>query len=413
MTSTTLGPYTLISRIAKGGMATVYLAQHQQTHEQVALKVLSLEASEDAEFVARFRREGQVVATLNHLNIVPVYDAGCDQGQFYIAMAYLPYGTLKDRLTKYEVTDEHMPIEEALDIGRQIAWALDHAHKKGLIHRDVKPSNILLALGGRYVLSDFGVAYVRDSTRLTRTDKYVVGTPAYMSPEQAEQRPFDHRIDVYALGIVLYEMLTGRTPYVSEFEMMILYGHVHGEPPSVRRLRPDLTPSVIQVVERTMAKSPDARFQSAGEMALAIEALIQPGSTASVDRPNHRRPIVIASVMGILALVFFIGIVVIAVGPAGAQPHQHESNLQLAEVRFVSQPDNLAIRSQASRKASIITHIAAQTAYTVIAKTPDQRWLLIALDTHVGWVYVGDGQVIGSLKAVPNVALPLQTDWEE
>lgn len=284
MAVTQLGPYVLVSRIAQGGMATVYLARHAQTKAHVALKVLSLQASADDEFAARFRREGDVAAALGHPNIVPVLESGCDQGQLYLAMAYLPYGTVKERLAKYAATGERMPIAEALEIGRQIAWALDHAHKRGLIHRDVKPSNILLGLGGQYLLSDFGVAFVSERTRLTRTDKFMVGTPAYMSPEQAEQHPFDHRVDIYALGIVLYEMLTGRAPYIGDLEMMILYGHVHGEAPPLRQWRPEVPASVVQVIERAMAKSPEARFHTAGELALAIEALAHPRPWVAMRR---------------------------------------------------------------------------------------------------------------------------------
>jgi len=302
MPVTQLGPYTLVSRIAQGGMATVYLARHVQTQAHVALKVLSLQASADDEFVARFRREGDVAATLGHPNIVPVLESGCDQDQLYLAMAYLPYGTVKDRLAKYAAIGERMPIAEVLEIGRQIAWALDHTHKRGLIHRDVKPSNILIGLGGQYLLSDFGVAFVSERTRLTRTDKLMVGTPAYMSPEQAEQRPFDHRVDVYALGIVLYELLTGRAPFIGDLEMMVLYGHVHSEAPALRQLRPEVTAAVAQIIARAMAKSPEARFHTAGDMALAIEALTHP-----IPRVDIRR-IVALLVTVIVAFILLVAV---------------------------------------------------------------------------------------------------------
>ncbi len=175
-----VGEYRLRQRIGSGGMATVYLASHPAFGERVALKVLSPRATGDDEAAARFRREGQVIASLDHPHIVKVYEAGCAagcaSGCCFIAMEYLPYGTLKERLARIHAGGESMPVAEAVEAARQVASALDYAHQRGLIHRDVKPSNILLGTGGRYVLSDFGAVFVPSVTRLTRDQTQAPGT---------------------------------------------------------------------------------------------------------------------------------------------------------------------------------------------------------------------------------------------
>ncbi|NJM41202.1 MAG: serine/threonine protein kinase [Anaerolineae bacterium] len=219
-----IGDYEILNRIAHGGMGTVFLATHKGLRRHVALKVLSPQVNQDQEFIARFRREAHVIASLDHPHIVRVHDAGCAENYYFIAMEYLNYGTLKDRVKKFKEAGTPMAVVEVLEITRQIATALDHAHKKGVIHRDVKPSNIMIASGGRHVLSDFGIVFVQSGTRLTRSHGQLIGTAEYMSPEQADQRPYDHRVDIYALGVVMYELLTGTVPYTGDTEMIICMG---------------------------------------------------------------------------------------------------------------------------------------------------------------------------------------------
>ena len=247
-TVSAIGPYLILNRIARGGMGTVYLARHAETQQIVALKLLSPQVGQNAEFLARFRREVNVMLGLRHPNIVEVYDAGVgagadssDDNAYYIAMAYLPYGNLKKEIARYAISGEPFPIDRTLEITRQIALALGYAHQRGLIHRDVKPSNILRAPGEHYVLTDFGIVLDLDATRLTRDPTASgIGTPEYMSPEQIEHRQTDARSDVYALGVVLYELIAGVAPFKADSPLVVLMKHVHEAPPPIAGYRADV-----------------------------------------------------------------------------------------------------------------------------------------------------------------------------
>ena len=269
----TIGQYRVISMIAQGGMATVYLAVHIGLNRKIALKVLLPVYAQNREFVERFQREAQAAAKLKHPNIIQIYDAGQIEGYYFIAMEYIEGGSLQDKVAELSRQRKRMDIDTALSITRQIATALDYAHRHGIIHRDVKPSNILLAEGGRAILTDLGIAKAVAGTALTKT-MMAVGTPQYMSPEQGKGEEIDHRADIYSLGVVLYEMLAGRTPFQADTPWAVIHQHVYETPPPLERFNPAIAPSIREIVNKAIAKDPLRRYRTAREMAVALDAVI-------------------------------------------------------------------------------------------------------------------------------------------
>lgn len=258
----TLGQYEIVEEIGRGGMATVYKARQRSMNRIVAIKVLPRQMLHDPGFYDRFEREVDVISHLEHPHILPIYDYGQDDGLPYIAMRYLGGGSLEQRIRRGQVRIED--IEKPL---RQVAQALDYAHQQGIIHRDLKPGNIMLDENGNAYLTDFGIARVLGSDL---TGSMIIGTPAYMSPEQANGLPVDGRSDIYSMGIVLFEWMTGRGPYQAETPMAVLLKQIQEPMPSLRRIRPDIPQMVDDVVQKATAKQPEHRFSSAGELAQAF-----------------------------------------------------------------------------------------------------------------------------------------------
>jgi serine/threonine protein kinase len=226
--------YTLVELLGDGGMAEVYLAHDNSLDRRVALKVLRERYADDEEFVERFRREALNAAALNHPGIVQVYDRGrTEDGAFYMAMEYVPGGTLKERMKAEGSLDPH----EAADLASQVAEALAVAHERGIVHRDVKPQNVLLAASGEAKVSDFGIARAASSETMTQTNA-VLGTLAYMSPEQVRGERVGPASDLYSLGVLLYEMLTGELPYRGDDPIATAMKRLEGEPPTRARRTP-------------------------------------------------------------------------------------------------------------------------------------------------------------------------------
>jgi len=259
----TLGQYRLVERIGRGGMATVYKAYQPSLDRYVAVKVLPTYLAQDPDFATRFRREARAIAQLNHPHILPVHDFGQEGELSYIVMRYVEGGTLK------KILGQPLALDRVVDLIAQVGDALDYAHQQGIIHRDVKPANVLLDRGKWALLSDFGLAKMAAaSVQITRTG--VLGTPAYMSPEQAQGKPVDAQSDIYSLGIMLFEMLTGQVPFDADTPLAVLIKHLTAALPLPRQVNPDIPEPVERVILKAVAKDPEDRYQRMSEM---VEAL--------------------------------------------------------------------------------------------------------------------------------------------
>ncbi|MCS6841534.1 MAG: serine/threonine protein kinase [Roseiflexus sp.] len=267
MTPATIGRYRILGEIGRGGMAVVYRAYDPEADREVAIKVLLRELLHDPAFRARFHREVEAVAALEHPAIVPLYDSGEDAGQPFMVMRLMTGGSLADRLRRGP-----LPLAQAARIISHIAPALDAAHAAGLIHRDIKPDNVLFDHTDQPYLADFGIVSVmQTATILTRSG--VIGTPEYMAPELTRPGGLSPLVDVYALGAMLFEMLTGRPPYRADTLIGALIAHVTEPIPDVRLLQPALPASIQRVLEQALAKDPQERYQSAGALAADLAAI--------------------------------------------------------------------------------------------------------------------------------------------
>ena len=263
-----MGRYELEELVGEGGMSTVYRAHDTVLERRVAIKVLHEHYSRDPEYVERFRREARAIARLAHPNIVTVIDRGEWEGRQFIVFEHVAGENLKATL----VRDGPLPVDRALDLAAQIARALAFAHELGIVHRDVKPHNVLLDGTGTPKVTDFGIARALDSDDGLTATGTVLGTGQYLSPEQANGERGDERSDQYSLGVVAYELLTGQVPYGGDNLMAIAMRHVRDPVPSVRALRPDVPERVDSVVAKAMAKRPEDRFESMDALAAALEA---------------------------------------------------------------------------------------------------------------------------------------------
>ena len=254
--------YGLIERLGSGGMAEVYLAYDQLLNRDVALKVLRRRYANDEAFVERFRREAYSAAALSHPNIVPIFDRGeSDNGTYYIAMEYLPGGTLKDRIRRKGCLLPHV----AAAVVTQIAEALDAAHRHGVVHRDIKPDNILITESGDVKVTDFGIARAASSVKMTHSGIFL-GTVRYVSPEQAMGEPAGPRSDLYSLGVVLYETLIGEPPYDADSPLGIAMKHVNGSLRSPQEIDPSIPEEINAVTARLLATDPDDRYPNAASL---------------------------------------------------------------------------------------------------------------------------------------------------
>ncbi|HEY4397946.1 MAG TPA: Stk1 family PASTA domain-containing Ser/Thr kinase [Acidimicrobiia bacterium] len=332
--------YEIQRGIARGGMAEVYLARDQLLDRPVAVKVLFAEYARDPSFVERFRREAQSAAGLNHPHIVAIYDWGQERGTYFIVMEYVRGRSLRD------VVQVNGPFSarRTAEIGAEIAGALEFAHRNGVVHRDVKPGNVLLTADGDIKVTDFGIARAGTSEALTQTGA-VMGTATYFSPEQAQGHPVDGRSDVYSLGVVLYEMVTGAPPFVGESPVAVAYKHVREdpEPPSARA--PDVPPDLEHIILTAMAKDPDSRYQTAEELRTDLlrfvrgqsplggpmSGVVAGGTTAALaatqvapvpppdghDADEHRRKRRGALVAGILGVGLIAAVIIALLASAG------------------------------------------------------------------------------------------------
>jgi len=276
-----IGRYEVVEQLGKGGMAIVYLAHDPYIKRQVAVKVMPLQFTHDPQFRIRFQREAEVVAALEHAYIVPVYDFGEHEDQPFIVMRYLPGGTLADRLRTGP-----LPISEIAPLFQRIGSALDYAHKNGVIHRDIKPGNIIFNSEGEASLSDFGIAKLQEATAAFTGTGNLIGTPAYMSPEQAKgEKTVDGRSDIYSLGVVLFQALSGELPFKADTPMGVAIAHIQKSVPNLLDLRPELPSRFDGIIRKAMDKNPANRFQTAAALAEAIQdrGIVSESGTALED----------------------------------------------------------------------------------------------------------------------------------
>ncbi|NWF64296.1 MAG: serine/threonine protein kinase [Chloroflexi bacterium] len=259
-----IGRYKVEAELGRGGMATVYRAFDPRFDREVAIKVLPREMMHDPQFRSRFEREIKMIAQLEHPSIVPVYDVGEEDEQPYFVMRFMMGGSLSNMIEQGSI-----PLAETAQIIGKIAQGLAYAHRKGIIHRDLKPDNILFDENGEPFISDFGVAKLSESTS-NLTGSGVIGTPAYMSPEQAQGAPIDMRSDVYGLGVIVYQMLTGRQPYSADTPMGVVVKHITDPVPEILTVLPNLPPEVDRVIKTAMAKNRDERYSNTIELAKAL-----------------------------------------------------------------------------------------------------------------------------------------------
>jgi len=305
-----LGQYRIIEQIGKGGMATVYRASQPSLSRQVAIKVLPDFFADDASLLVRFRQEATAIGTLRHPNILTVFDSGESNGIPYIVTELIDGGTLASRLGK------PLPIDYCIEISKAIASALDYAHSRGMIHRDVKPSNILLTPDGTPILADFGLARMVGSNpvpgvRLTISGA-ALGTPEYMAPEQVINKDVSPAVDIYALSVILYEMLTGGIPYSADTQLAILMSRATDPLPMPRERNSHISEAVQEVLMKGLAKEPADRYSKASELVRTLEAASRTAPATSTVEPaltaptkvaeSRRKPIVLATVIAVVAV---------------------------------------------------------------------------------------------------------------
>ncbi|MDQ1521127.1 MAG: eukaryotic-like serine/threonine-protein kinase, partial [Actinomycetota bacterium] len=410
--------YEIQRELAQGGMAEVYLARDRLLDRPVALKALFPEYAREPSFVERFRREAQAAANLNHPNIVAIYDWGQETGTYFIVMEYVEGRSLRDVIR----SDGPIDGPQAAEIGAEIASALGFAHRTGVVHRDVKPGNVLITQSGIVKVTDFGIARAGASDGLTQTGS-VMGTATYFSPEQAQGLSVDGRSDVYSLGIVLYEMVTGVPPFAGDSPVAVAYKHVREAPVPPSRRNPEIADDLEQIILTAMAKDPDLRYQSADDLradllrfrrgrplsAAPVNALISDTSatvanprvgaaggttqigTLAPARTRGRRAIVTIATVLVLALI--VGAVVAVAQVAG-------QNSDKVSVPKVTGDDFATARTKLQQAGFSVTEQRVQN-----ATVPENH--IVSQDPAAGDLFKKGGTVRVKVSAgVGQVAVP-------
>ncbi len=308
--------YEILEPLGGGGMAIIYKGRDNYLNRIVTIKILRPEFTCDEDFVKRFHREAQAVASLSHPNIVSIYDVGKEEKVHYLVMEYVKGDNLKNLIRK----DGVLTPERAVEIARQVSEALQHAHENNIVHRDVKPQNILITREGRVKLTDFGIAREATTATLTQTDA-VVGSVHYLSPEQARGETAGPQSDIYSLGTVLYEMVTGVLPFQGDTPIGVALKHIREDPPRPSKLNPAVKRGLENIITRAMSKLPADRYKSAQLMATELEALSLPGKV-----PGDRKEIVAADK--------FATTVIPVVG-SGEEGLQHQEEINTGKYRYV------------------------------------------------------------------------------
>lgn len=280
------GRYKIEAMLGQGGMSAVYKASDPNLKRVVAIKLIHPHLSTDPSFVQRFESEASAVASLRHPNIVQVYDFNNDNGVYYMVLEFIAGETLQERMKRLSETSRQLAVEDVVKFTSQISDAMGYAHQRGMVHRDIKPANIMLDVQGQAILMDFGIVKILGGDAHTSTGA-VVGTARYMSPEIIRGEVADHRADIYSLGVTMYEMLSGRTPFVADSAMTLMMMHLNDPIPNVRGFRPDIPAEMVQILERCLAKDRNQRYQSAAELSADLRrVLTHAGQPTSVSVPD-------------------------------------------------------------------------------------------------------------------------------
>ena len=355
------GGYVIESLLARGGMGAVYLATHVRLGRKAALKLIAPEFADDRAFRSRFLRESELAAALDHPNVIPIYDAGETDGVLYLAMRYVRGSSLQAVLRERG----SLPLDEALRLADQIGGALDAAHAAGLVHRDVKPANIMLAEPDTHAyLCDFGLAKRASAHGITQAGSFL-GTVDFSSPEQIEGLPLDGRADLYSLGCVVYNCLTGRPPYLRDTDLAVLHAHLHAPPPAVTAERPELPRALDVAVATAMAKEPGERYPTGAAFAAALRGRTEQPTRVTVRprRVGRRWPIAAALAAGAVAVAAVI--LVVARGPS-------DSSSASGVATFVDRIENVLAQSSAGRQ-EITNALAAGFACSISSRETSRR----------------------------------------
>ena len=280
------GRYELQEMLGEGGMSVVYKAFDHNMKRTVAVKIIHPHLAKDPDFVHRFETEARALAQLRHPNVVGGLDFAQEGELYYIVMEYIPGESLQTVLQRLRERGEYLPIDEVVQLMIRLADGVDYAHRQGMVHRDLKPGNIIITPEGEPVLTDFGLTRIVGGTYHTRTGM-VLGTVLYMAPEQVRGEHVDHRADIYALGVMLFELLTNRLPFQGNGLAEIMQQHLENSVPDPREWRPEVPAALVAIVRKAMAKSPDERFQSAAAFKAALEQFLAGDEAAAPAPPDH------------------------------------------------------------------------------------------------------------------------------
>lgn len=426
------GKYVLLRKQGDGGMAIVYKARRLDTGEIVAIKIIRPEYANDSGFIRRFKREEAAMARLSHPNIVKTYESGVDNNQFYIVMEYLEGENLKDYINR----NGPLKPEMAIYIAIQVSRALQHAHANGIVHRDIKPNNILLSSNSQVKVADFGMAKVGPAGTVSYHNNNLFGSVYYISPEQVRGLQSTERSDIYSFGITLFEMMTGRVPYTGETPIAVALQHTRSGFPDPREINPDISPAMRDIIMKAAAREPYRRYSTAGELEIDLQrclrepdgdfvvkipirqkaqqppAIPQPQESEPVDGPverNTHRPfssrLMITVLSSLLAVILFIIIILATTGRLGGGKNTETVTVIVPNLIEKTEEEAREMLSASNLKVNVQYYNNLETNGVVISQTPEKYTRATAGDNV--FIVIGDKDRIddgGDLtKSVPNV----------